>query len=337
MVNHRFLGSSGLKISEITYGNWLTHGSQVENDTAKACVRAALDAGITTFDTADVYANTAAETVLGEALKGERRESLEIFTKVYWPTGPGGPNDCGLSRKHIMESIDGSLRRLGTEYVDLYQAHRFDTETPLEETMQAFADVVRQGKALYIGVSEWTADQIRAGHALSKQLGFGLISNQPQYSMLWRVIEPEVVPTSRELGISQIVWSPVAQGVLSGKYLPGAPLPAASRATDAKGGANMIKHFLNQDILTRVQGLRPIADELGLSLAQLAVAWVLQNDNVAAALIGASRPEQVSENVKASGVQIPPELLARIDEVLGTAVERDPALTARTSPQSRPS
>ena len=337
MVNHRYLGNSGLKISEITYGNWLTHGSQIENDTAKACVRAALDAGITTFDTADAYANTAAETVLGAALAGERRESLEIFTKLYWPTGPTGPNDCGRSRKHIMESIDGSLRRLGTEYVDLYQAHRFDTETPLEETMQAFADVVRQGKALYIGVSEWTADQIRAGHALSKQLGFGLISNQPQYSMLWRVIEPEVVPASRELGISQIVWSPVAQGVLSGKYLPGAPLPAASRATDAKGGASMIKGFLNEDVLTRVQGLRPIADELGLSLAQLAVAWVLQNDNVAAALIGASRPEQVSENVKASGVRIPSELLARIDTVLGASVQRDPAMTARTAPQSRPS
>jgi len=336
MVNHRYLGSSGLKISEITYGNWLTHGSQVENDTAKACVRAALNAGITSFDTADVYANTAAETVLGEALTGERRQSLEIFTKVYWPTGPGGPNDSGLSRKHILESIDGSLRRLRTDYVDLYQAHRYDTETPLEETMQAFADVVRQGKALYIGVSEWTAEQIRAGHALSKELGFQLISSQPQYSMLWRVIEPEVVPTSRELGMSQIVWSPVAQGVLTGKYLPGQPLPTGSRATDDKGGASMIKRFLNEDVLTRVQGLRPIAAELNLSLAQLAIAWVLQNDNVAAALIGASRPEQVAENVKASGVVIPPELLVRIDEVLGTVVERNPALTARTAPQSRP-
>ncbi|RYV50296.1 aldo/keto reductase family protein [Pengzhenrongella frigida] len=336
MVNHRYLGNSGLKISEITYGNWLTHGSQVENDAAKACVRAALDVGITSFDTADVYANTAAETVLGEALAGVRRESTEIFTKVYWPTGPGGPNDCGLSRKHIMESIDGSLRRLRTDYVDLYQAHRYDTETPLAETMQAFADIVRQGKALYIGVSEWTADQIRAGHALSKELGFQLISSQPQYSMLWRVIEPEVVPTSRELGMSQIVWSPVAQGVLTGKYVPGQPLPAGSRATDEKGGANMIKRFMNDDVLARVQGLRPIAAELDLSLAQLAVAWVLQNDNVAAALIGASRPEQVVENAKASGVTIPAELLARIDEVLGDAVVRDAAMTARTAPQTRP-
>ena len=219
-MDFRHLGRSGLKISEITYGNWLTHGSQVENEVATQCVRAALDAGISTFDTADVYANTKAETVLGAALKGERRESLEIFTKVYWPTGPGGKNDVGLSRKHIMESINGSLTRLQTDYVDLYQAHRFDHETPLEETMQAFADVVRAGKALYIGVSEWTAAQIRAGHALAEELGVHLVSSQPQYSMLWRVIEAEVVPTSRELGIGQIVWSPIAQGVLTGKYKP---------------------------------------------------------------------------------------------------------------------
>ena len=335
-MEFRYLGSSGLKISEITYGNWLTHGSQVENETATRCVRAALDAGISTFDTADVYANTKAESVLGEALKGERRESLEIFTKVYWPTGPGGKNDVGLSRKHVMESINGSLRRLQTDYVDLYQAHRYDTETPLEETMQAFADIVRQGKALYIGVSEWTADQIRAGHALAKDLGVQLISSQPQYSMLWRVIEDEVVPTSRELGISQIVWSPVAQGVLTGKYKPGQQPPAGSRATDEKGGANMIKRFMNDDVLTRVQGLQPVADELGLSMAQLAIAWVLQNDNVAAALIGASRPEQVTENVKAAGVTIPAEAMARIDEVLGDVVERDPGKTAETSPQKRP-
>ncbi|WP_415296273.1 aldo/keto reductase family protein [Cellulosimicrobium sp. SJTW-1] len=335
MPTYRYLGNSGLKISEITYGNWLTHGSQVENDVATACVHAALDAGISTFDTADVYANTKAEQVLGDALKGQRRESLEIFTKVYWPTGPGGPNDTGLSRKHVIESINGSLKRLGTDYVDLYQAHRYDTETPLEETMQAFADIVRQGKALYIGVSEWTADQIRAGHALAQDLGFQLISSQPQYSMLWRVIEDEVVPTSRELGLSQIVWSPMAQGVLSGKYLPGEPLPAGSRATDDKGGARMIQRFLTDDVLTRVQNLRPVADELGLSMAQLAIAWVLQNDNVAAALVGASRPEQVAENVKASGVTIPAELMTRIDEILGGAVERDPGKTAENAPQGR--
>ena len=335
-MDFRYLGNSGLKISEITYGNWLTHGSQVENDVATTCVHAALDAGITTFDTADVYANTKAESVLGEALKGQRRESLEIFTKVYWPTGPGGHNDVGLSRKHILESIDGSLRRLGTDYVDLYQAHRYDTETPLEETMQAFADVVRQGKALYIGVSEWTAEQIRAGHALSRELGISLVSSQPQYSMLWRVIEDEVVPTCRELGIGQIVWSPIAQGVLTGKYQPGQAPPEGSRATDEKGGADMIARFMNDDVLSRVQKLRPVADDLGLSMAQLAIAWVLQNDNVSAAIIGASRPEQVHDNVKAAGVQIPAEAMARIDEALGDVVERDPGKTAQTAPQTRP-
>ena len=334
-MDYRYLGNSGLKISEITYGNWLTHGSQVENDTAKACVATALESGITTFDTADAYANTAAETVLGEALKNERRESLEIFTKVYWPTGPKGPNDSGLSRKHIMESIHGSLTRLGTDYVDLYQAHRYDSETPLEETMQAFADIVRQGKALYIGVSEWDADQLRRGSALAKELGFSLVSNQPQYSMLWRVIEDEVVPTSRELGISQIVWSPVAQGILSGKYLPGQPLPEGSRATDSKGGADTVKAFLRDEVLTAVQNLKPIADEHDLTLAQLAIAWVLANDNVAAALIGASRPEQVRDNVKASGVKLSAETLTSIDEVLGSLPETDPAKTK--SPENRPS
>jgi aryl-alcohol dehydrogenase-like predicted oxidoreductase len=336
MVNYRHLGRSGLKVTEIIYGNWLTHGSQVENDTAKACVRAALDAGITTFDTADVYANTAAETVLGEALQGERRQSLEILTKVYWPVGPKGANDSGLSRKHILESIDGSLERLRTDYVDVYQAHRYDHATPLEETMQAFADVVRQGKALYIGVSEWTADQIRAGAALARELKVPFVSNQPQYSMLWRVIEEQVVPASRDEGLSQIVWSPIAQGVLTGKYLPGQPAPAGSRGTDEKGGARMIGRFLEQtETLERVQQLRPVADELGLTMAQLAVAWVLQNDNVAAAIIGASRPEQVAENVKASGVEIPAELLARVDEVLGDSVVTDPAETAKSSPASR--
>ncbi|MDM7831430.1 aldo/keto reductase family protein [Cellulomonas edaphi] len=334
MVNYRNLGRSGLKVTEITYGNWLTHGSQVENDAATACVRAALDAGITTFDTADVYANTKAESVLGEALKGERRASIELATKVFWPTGPKGANDSGLSRKHIMESIHGSLERLQTDYVDLYQAHRYDHSTPLEETMQAFADIVRQGKAHYIGVSEWTAEQIRAGHALASELGFQLVSSQPQYSMLWRVIEAEVVPTSAELGLSQIVWSPVAQGVLTGKYLPGQPAPAGSRGTDEKGGAQMISRFLQQEeTLRRVQELRPIADELGLTMAQLAVAWVLQNPNVASAIIGASRPEQVAENVKASGVEIPAELLARIDAVLADSVVTDPRETEKSSPR----
>jgi aryl-alcohol dehydrogenase-like predicted oxidoreductase len=326
-MEFRHLGRSGMLVSEISYGNWITHGSQVEEEAALACVRAALDVGITTFDTADVYAATRAEAVLGRALKGERREGLEIFTKVYWPTGPG-PNDRSLSRKHIMESINGSLRRLQTDYVDLYQAHRYDYATPLEETMEAFADVVRQGKAHYIGVSEWTAQQLRDGHRLARELKIPFVSNQPQYSMLWRVIESEVVPTSEELGIGQVVFSPIAQGVLTGKYAPGAEPPAGSRATDDKGGANFIRRFLDQgDVLERVQQLKPIADEAGLSLAQLAVAWVLQNPNVSAAIIGASRPEQVTENVKAAGKKLDAELMKQIDEILDPVVERDPSKT----------
>ncbi|MFD7877212.1 aldo/keto reductase family protein [Streptomyces sp. NPDC059766] len=327
-MEFRHLGRSGLMISEIAYGNWLTHGSQVEEDAALACVRAALDAGITTFDTADVYAQTRAESVLGRALKDERREGLEIFTKVYFPTGPGA-NDRGLGRKHIMESIDNSLRRLQTDYVDLYQAHRYDASVPLEETMEAFADVVHSGRALYIGVSEWTADQIREGHALARELHFPLVSSQPQYSMLWRVIEDEIVPTCEELGLGQIVWSPIAQGVLTGKYAPGAPLPAGSRATDDKGGATFVGRFLQDEVLERVQRLRPLADQAGLSLAQLAVAWVLQNPNVSAAIIGASRPEQVTENVKAAGIKLDADLMEAVDGVLGPVVERDPAKAGR--------
>ncbi|MCX5207879.1 aldo/keto reductase family protein [Kitasatospora sp. NBC_00240] len=334
-MEFRHLGRSGLIISEIAYGNWLTHGSQVEEDAAAACIRAALDAGITTFDTADVYAETRAEAVLGRALKGERREGLEILTKVYWPTGPGR-NDRGLGRKHIMESVEGSLRRLQTDYVDVYQAHRFDTSTPLEETMEAFADVVRSGKALYIGVSEWTAEQIRAGHALARELRVPFVSSQPQYSALWRVIEAEVVPTCEELGIGQIVWSPIAQGVLTGKYLPGGEPPAGSRATDTKGGANFVSRWLRQDVLESVQLLRPLAEQAGLSLAQLAVAWVLQNRNVSAAIIGASRPEQVAENVKAAGVTLDEGLLKAMDEILAPIAETDPARTAENAPKGRP-
>jgi len=323
----RNLGKSGLRVSAISYGNWITHGSQVEEDAAHACVHQALDEGITTFDTADVYANTRAESVLGKALAGQRREGLEIFTKVFWPTGPGTHNDHGLSRKHIMEAIDGSLRRLGTEYVDLYQAHRYDHDTPLEETMEAFADVVRSGKALYIGVSEWRAEEIRAAHALARELHVPLVSNQPQYNMLWRVIEAEVVPTCEELGIGQIVWSPIAQGALTGKYVPGQAPPAGSRATDAKGGADMIGRWLEDDVLERIQRLKPIADEAGLSMSQLAIAWTLQNPNVSSAIIGASRPEPVTENVKAAGVTLEDDVLKAIDDVVGDIVMRDPALT----------
>ncbi|BDZ44506.1 aldo/keto reductase family protein [Naasia aerilata] len=334
-MKYRYLGNSGLKVSAITYGNWLTHGSQVENDTAKASVHAALDAGISTFDTADVYANTVAEEVLGEALDGQRREGVEIATKVFGPIGPKGHNDVGLSRKHILEGINGSLRRLRTDYVDLYQAHRYDVETPLEETMQAFADVVRQGKALYIGVSEWTADQLRDGHELATELGVQLISNQPQYSLLWRVIDEEIVPTSQELGVSQIVWSPLAQGVLTGKYQPGAQPPEGSRATDEKGGANMISRWMRDDILEGVQRLKPIADDLGVTMGQLALAWVLKNDNVASAIVGASRPEQIGENAAAVEVELDDEAMGRIEDAVGGIAERNPELTKESSPKTR--
>src|SRR6476660_4139279 len=273
-MEFRFLGGSRLKMTTISYGNWVTH-TEGKAEQATACVQAALEVGITTFDTADTYGKGRAETILGDALAGERRESLEILTKVFGPNGPGGPNDSALSRKHIHESINASLRRLRTDYVDLYQAHRYDFSTPLEETMVAFADIVRSGKALYIGVSEWNADQLRAGAALAKELRIPFVSNQPQYSALWRVIEEEVVPASRELGISQIVWSPVAQGVLTGKYLPGRAAPEGSRARDEKVGGDLNNRWMRDDVLTRVQQLTPIADELSLTMAQLAVAWVL--------------------------------------------------------------
>jgi aryl-alcohol dehydrogenase-like predicted oxidoreductase len=234
-----------------------------------------------------------------------------------------------------MEAAHGSLTRLQTDHIDLYQAHRYDVETPLEETMQAFADLVRMGKVLYIGVSEWTADQLREGHKLATELGFQLISNQPQYSMLWRVIEAEIVPVSKELGISQVVWSPIAQGVLTGKYRPGEQPPDGSRATDEKGGADMIKRWMSDDVLARVQQLKPLAEEAGLSMAALAVAWTLQNDNVATAIIGASRPEQVVDNATAANVKLDADLLAKIDEILDPVVERNPEKTRESSPKTR--
>jgi len=331
-MKYRYLGNSGLKVSELTYGNWLTHASQIEDKAAHDTVHAALDGGITSFDTADVYANQAAESVLGSALKGLRREGLEIFTKVYWPVAEKKPNDTGLSRKHIMESINGSLKRLQTDYVDLYQAHRYDVETPLEETMQAFADIVRQGKALYIGVSEWNAEQIRAAHKLSKELGFQLISSQPQYSALWRVIEAEVIPTCKELGVSQIVWSPMAQGVLTGKYLPGQPAPDGSRGADERLGGMMGK-YLSDDVLTRVQLLAPLAKELELTMAQFALAWVLQNDNVASAIVGATRPDQITSNIEAVGVEIPAEIMRQVSEILSPVAIFDASETK--SPEAR--
>jgi aryl-alcohol dehydrogenase-like predicted oxidoreductase len=333
-MEFRFLGNSGLKVSAISYGNWVTP-AQAEANQATACVRAGLEAGITTFDTADTYANGRAETILGDALAGERRESLEIFTKVFGPTGPGGPNDSGLSRKHIHESINASLTRLQTDYVDLYQAHRYDFSTPLEETMEAFADVVRAGKALYIGVSEWTPEQLLAGHAMARELKISLVSNQSKYNALFRVIEPEVVPTCQALGIGQICFSPIEQGILTGKYKPGQPVPAGSRATVTQG-AEFIRDLLTDELLTRVQKLAPLAAAEGLTMAQMAVAWVLHNDNVASAITGGSRPEQVKANAAAAGKSLSSETLAGIDEALGGAVERDGSRVGSTSPKNRP-
>ncbi len=332
-MEHRRLGDSGLRVSELAYGNWITHASQVDEDAARACVHAALDAGITTFDTADIYAGTAAEEVLGRALAGYRRDGLELFTKTYWPIGPGA-NDRGLSRKHIMAACDGSLRRLGVDYIDLYQAHRYDYETPLTETLRAFDDLVRAGKVLYVGVSEWTAGQIEEAVRISAEMGFDrIVSNQPQYSALWRVIEAEVEPVCRQNGIGQLVWSPLAQGVLTGKYVPGAAAPADSRASSEVGGA-FISRWLRDEVLTAVAALKPLADEMDLTIAQLSLAWVLSNDNVSAAILGATRPEQLLSNIKASGVTLDADIKAQMDAILAEVVVRDPGLTR--SPNPRP-
>ena len=333
-MEYRRLGSTGMYVSEISYGNWITHGSQVEQEAAIKCVKTAFDLGITTFDTADVYAGTRAETVLGKALKGIRRESYELFTKVYWPTGTG-KNDRGLSRKHIMESCHASLKRLNVDHIDLYQMHRFDFETPLEESLQAFEDLIRQGKVNYIGFSEWTAAQISSALKIQDARGYSrFVSSQPQYSALWRVIEAEVVPLSRKEGIGQIVWSPIAQGVLTGKYKPGAKPPAGSRATDKKSGAGMISRWMRDEVLESVQKLQPVADSVGLTMSQLAIAWVLQNDNVSSAIMGATKPSQVKENVKASGVKLDASVMSAIDSALGTLPERDPKQNISPNPRA---
>jgi aryl-alcohol dehydrogenase-like predicted oxidoreductase len=333
-VEYRRLGSTGMYVSEISYGNWITHGSQVESDAAIKCVKTAFAEGITTFDTADVYAGTKAETVLGKALKGIRRESYELFTKVYWPTGEG-KNDRGLSRKHIIESCNASLKRLQTDHIDLYQAHRFDFETPLEETLSAFDDLIRAGKVHYIGFSEWNAEQIASALKIQDARGYNrFVSSQPQYSALWRVIEAEVVPLSLKEGIGQIVWSPMAQGVLSGKYLPGKKAPAGSRATDKKSGAGMISRWMREDVLTAVQKLKPIADEAGITMSQMAIAWVLQNPNVSSAIMGATTPKQVKENVKASGIKLSADTMKAIDKALGTLPEKNPKENISPNPRA---
>ena len=323
-MEYRALGASGAKVSAIALGNWITHGGQVGDDAAISCVRAALEAGVIFFDTADIYEKGKAEEVLGRALEGVERSDVFLATKTYWPMSDN-PNDKGLSRKHINESIDKSLRRLRTDYVDLYQAHRYDEETPLEETLRAFDDLVRSGKVNYVGVSEWTADQIADALRIADGMGFDrLVSSQPQYSMLWRVPEAEVIPLCQKEGIGQVCWSPLAMGVLTGKYVPGESFPEGTRAAL---GSGINRKFLADETLRRVQELRPLAEQAGLSMASLALAWVLQNENVSAVIIGATRPEQVHENVKAAGVKLEPDLLKAVDQVLGDSVERDPSLT----------
>lgn len=332
-MRYRNLGHSGMLISEIVFGTWFPDPGTGDQGTLDKCVRAALDAGITSFDTADSYSGTWSETALGHALHGQRRAGLELMTKVYWPTGPG-VNDRGLSRKHIMESINGSLQRLQTDYVDLYQAHRFDYQTPIEETMLAFADVVRAGKALYIGVSEWTAPQISQAAELARELHVPLVSNQPQYSMLWRVIEAEVVPVCDQYGIGQVAWSPLAQGVLTGKYIPGRRLPAGSRGDGRRGHGDFMDAWLQDEVLKRVNLLVPVARNLGLTLAQLAITWTIGRPSVCAAVLGFSNPAQVAENTHALDTTLDPVVLAEIDDILGDIVAYDPKLT--TSPCPRP-
>lgn len=325
-MESRRLGRCGLQVSALTLGNWATHGAQVDDDRAIATVHAALDHGITTFDTSNSYASGRAEEVLGLALKGRPRHQVEILTKVFWPTGPG-PNERGLSRKHIVHAVEESLRRLGIDYIDVYQAHRFDDAVPLEETLRAFDDLVRQGKVLHVGVSEWSAAGIRRATRIADHMGLDrIVSNQPQYSLLWRVIEKEIVPTCEELGIGEIVWSPLAQGVLTGKYRPGAPIPTNSRAADP-AGAGYISRWMHDDVLGAVGALGEVAAARGVTTAQLALAWVLGRPTVSSAIIGASSPEQVRENVKALDVTLDPGIVDAIESAMaGVAFFERPEL-----------
>ena len=312
-MEYRQIGDSDLRVSEISLGSWLTYGVGVDRDLGEACVRRAFDVGINFLDTANVYGRGAAEKFLGEVLDGVDRSSYVLATKVF---GQMSKDDSGLSAAQIRKQCDASLQRLRTDYVDLYQCHRYDKDTPLEETMEALTEVVRQGKARYIGFSEWSPANIQAALDLVGSAGVEkFVSSQPQYSMLWRRPEKGVIPLSAEHGISQIVWSPLAQGVLTGKYTPGSPPPADSRAASDLMG-QMMDAWTKDEVLSAVQGLRPIADELGLSMAQLALAWVLREPNVASAIIGASRPEQVDDNAAASGVRLSDDTLAAIDKVL---------------------
>ncbi len=317
-MDYRQLGSSDLQVSEIALGSWLTYSGGVGHEQTKACTQAAFEAGINFFDTANVYGRGAAEQAWGEILSGYPRSSYILATKLFWPMADD--HEGGLSASEVHAQIDASLARLRTDYVDLYQCHRFDVETPIEETMEALSDVVRAGKARFIGFSEWTAEQIRAGLAVAGSEKF--VSSQPQYNLLWRGQEREVFELCAREGIGQVVWSPLAQGLLTGKYLPGQEPPVDSRAASAEMGSPM-QRWLREPLLEAVQRLRPVAEQAGLSLARLALAWVLRRDEVAAAIVGASRPEQVADNALASGVRLSPDTLTAIDEALGDVVTRD--------------
>ena len=314
-MKYRKLGSSDLNVSEISLGSWLTYGVGVERDSAVACVNKAFDLGINFIDTANVYGRGAAESFLGETLANRKRDSYVLATKVFFPMSD---TDKGLSRAQIEKQIDASLKRLKTDYVDLYQCHRYDTDTPLEETMQALSNVVKQGKARYIGFSEWSPQQIEAALAMPGVEKF--VSSQPQYSLLWRRPEEKVIPISAKNGISQIVWSPLAQGVLTGKYLPGAKIPEHTRASSDSMG-NFIKSWLTTPVLEAVQKLKPLAKQADCTLTQFALAWVLREPNVASAIVGASRPQQLEENAAASGLKIDPALFAQA-ELIVAGVER---------------
>ncbi len=314
-MQYRKLGRTGLKVSEISLGSWLTYGNSVERAKAAETIDRAYESGINFFDTANVYAGGEAERLVGEALKKYPRESYVVATKVFWPIGDG-PNDRGLSRKHVFEQAHASLKRLGLDYIDLYYCHRFDPETPIDETLRTIEDLVRQGKVLYVGVSEWTAAQMaEALHVADRYLLDRIVVNQPVYNMLNRYIEKEIIPMGEKNGISQVVFSPLAQGILTGKYKPGAGLPPGSRATDPKSNMHM-QSVLQDEVLQKVAQLQSVASELGLSLSQLALAWILRSQNVASAIIGASKPEQVEENIKASGIKLPEEVLQAIEEIL---------------------
>ncbi len=321
-MRYRKIGRWGLRVSAIGLGSWLTYGGSVEEQTARACVKKAYDAGVTFFDTANVYAGGRAEEIYGRALSELRRDSIVLATKVYFPMG-NGPNDRGLSRKHVREQIDASLRRLGVEYVDLYQCHRYDTTTPLEETVRAMDDLVRAGKILYWGVSEWTADQIAAACDLARARGWAEpVSNQPQYSALWRRAEERVFPTCREYGIGNVVWSPLAMGVLTGKYERTGAAPAGSRAAGSAG--RMMAEYVTQPILDAVARVRPLAARANCTLAQLSLAWAVRDDVVSSAIVGASRPEQLDETLAAADLEIDPAIFDEMSQILFPVAPYEP-------------